>query len=157
MKRITREQLAKFCPDTETIRAFEELFGEGFTLEDVLIAAQNAANQAVQALSTLESIKQIVEFLIVAPTVQIGTMGEQQASNVAITGGNATGLTAVTATTVTGTIINTIATWLIENSDVMPNGFGVGLGTLTNAPAAGDPAKWIPVREGGVTRYIPAW
>jgi hypothetical protein len=37
------------------------------------------------------------------------------------------------------------------------DGAGVGAGTLLNAPAAGDPTKWVPINDNGVTRYIPAW
>jgi len=31
------------------------------------------------------------------------------------------------------------------------------VGTLTNAPAAGNPTKWIPIDDNGTTRFIPAW
>lgn len=34
---------------------------------------------------------------------------------------------------------------------------GVALGTLTNAPSAGDPTKWIEIDDNGTTRRIPAW
>jgi hypothetical protein len=37
------------------------------------------------------------------------------------------------------------------------SGAGVGVGTLTNTPAAGDPAMWLPITINGVQRYIPAW
>lgn len=30
-------------------------------------------------------------------------------------------------------------------------------GTLLNAPVAGNPTKWIPINDNGVTRYIPVW
>ncbi len=30
-------------------------------------------------------------------------------------------------------------------------------GTLTNAPAAGNPTKWIPINDNGTIRNIPAW
>lgn len=46
---------------------------------------------------------------------------------------------------------------LVTSSVAMNNGAGAGLGTLTNAPAAGNPTKWIPVDDNGTTRYIPAW
>ena len=39
----------------------------------------------------------------------------------------------------------------------LPNGAGVATGTLTNAPAAGNPTKWITLDDNGTTRYIPAW
>jgi len=37
------------------------------------------------------------------------------------------------------------------------NGAGASAGTMTNAPAAGNPTKWIPIDDNGTTRYIPAW
>lgn len=46
---------------------------------------------------------------------------------------------------------------LIKSSVAMNNGAAAQTGTLTNAPAAGNPTKWIPVNDNGTTRYIPAW
>jgi hypothetical protein len=37
------------------------------------------------------------------------------------------------------------------------NGAGAATGTLTNAPAATNPTKWIPIDDGGTIRYFPAW
>lgn len=37
------------------------------------------------------------------------------------------------------------------------NNAGAAAGTLTNAPAAGNPTKWIPVNDNGTIRNIPAW
>lgn len=37
------------------------------------------------------------------------------------------------------------------------NGAAANVGTLNNAPAAGNPTKWIPIDDNGTTRYIPAW
>jgi hypothetical protein len=39
----------------------------------------------------------------------------------------------------------------------MLNGAGAGAGTLLNAPAAGNPTKWIPFNDNGTVRYFPAW
>jgi hypothetical protein len=39
----------------------------------------------------------------------------------------------------------------------LPNGAGAATGTLTNAPVAGNPTKWITINDNGTTRYIPAW
>jgi len=50
-----------------------------------------------------------------------------------------------------------IATALVSSRVAMNNGAGAGLGTLTNAPAAGNPTKWVPINDNGTTRYIPAW
>lgn len=37
------------------------------------------------------------------------------------------------------------------------NGAAAQVGTLTNAPSAGNPSFWIAIQIGGATRYIPAW
>lgn len=60
------------------------------------------------------------------------------------------GLTALSITT-------SQATFMHITSVALSNGAGVSLGTLANAPAAGDPTKWIPINDNGTTRYIPAW
>lgn len=39
----------------------------------------------------------------------------------------------------------------------LTNGAGVGAGTLGNAPAAGNPAFWLPVSIAGTVRHIPCW
>lgn len=41
--------------------------------------------------------------------------------------------------------------------DNATTGAGVAAGTLLNAPAAGNPAFWLPVSIAGTTRYIPCW
>jgi len=46
---------------------------------------------------------------------------------------------------------------LIGTTTAFNNGAGAGAGTLTNAPAAGNPTKWIPIDDNGTTRHIPAW
>lgn len=37
------------------------------------------------------------------------------------------------------------------------NGAGVGAGTITTAPTAGEPAIWVPVNINGTVRFFPAW
>lgn len=37
------------------------------------------------------------------------------------------------------------------------SGAGAAVGTLNNAPTAGNPTCWIKINDAGVTRYIPAW
>lgn len=44
-----------------------------------------------------------------------------------------------------------------KTSTTLTNGAGVAAGTLLNAPAAGNPTKWIGINDNGTTRYIPAW
>jgi hypothetical protein len=49
------------------------------------------------------------------------------------------------------------ASFLMRNLTSWTNGAAAAAGTLTNAPAAGNPTKWIPIDDNGTTRYIPAW
>lgn len=37
------------------------------------------------------------------------------------------------------------------------NGAAANVGTLNNAPAAGDPTFWVPVAINGIVKHIPAW
>ena len=53
--------------------------------------------------------------------------------------------------------IVTASTTLHTTSVALTNGAAAAAGTLTNAPAAGNPTKWIPINDNGTTRYIPAW
>lgn len=46
---------------------------------------------------------------------------------------------------------------LLNTSIALTNGAGVGAGTITNAPAAGNPTKWISINDNGTIRKIPAW
>lgn len=49
------------------------------------------------------------------------------------------------------------AATMISTATSFMNGAGAASGTLTNAPSAGNPTKWIPVNDNGTTRYLPAW
>ena len=73
-------------------------------------------------------------------TYDIGASGANRARNAYLAGKIVTG-----------------STTLHETSVALTNGAGAGAGTLTNAPAAGNPTKWIPINDNGTTRYIPAW
>jgi hypothetical protein len=46
---------------------------------------------------------------------------------------------------------------LIASKTTLTNGASTQSGTLTNAPLAGNPTKWIPIDDNGTTRYIPCW
>lgn len=45
----------------------------------------------------------------------------------------------------------------LTTSTALTDGAGASVGTLTNAPAATNPTKWIGINDNGTTRYIPAW
>jgi hypothetical protein len=50
-----------------------------------------------------------------------------------------------------------VTTAALTSTGTFTSGAGASLGTLTNAPAAGNPTSWIKIIDNGVTRYIPAW
>lgn len=58
---------------------------------------------------------------------------------------------------ISGALFTTSSTTLMASSVALTNGAAAQTGTLTNAPAAGNPTKWIPINDNGTTRYIPAW
>ncbi len=46
---------------------------------------------------------------------------------------------------------------MLKSNTALTNGAGASLGTLTNAPAAGNPTKWISINDNGTVRQIPCW
>jgi len=49
------------------------------------------------------------------------------------------------------------STTMLTSSVAFTNGAAAAARTLTNAPTAGNPTKWVPIVDNGTTRYIPAW
>lgn len=49
------------------------------------------------------------------------------------------------------------STPILTTAATATSGAGAQLGTLTNAPSAGNPTSWLAFNDDGVTRYIPAW
>lgn len=60
-------------------------------------------------------------------------------------------------TTFSGDVTLAGGATLLGTSVALTSGAGVGAGTLTNAPSAGNPTKWISINDAGTTRKIPAW
>ena len=56
-----------------------------------------------------------------------------------------------------GLYVYQAAGWKLLLSISSGNGAGVAAGTLTNAPSAGNPTKWLTVNDGGTVRYVPSW
>lgn len=67
------------------------------------------------------------------------------------------GLTGTRWATVYTTSLNINSTTMLTANTALTNGAAAASGTLTNAPAAGNPTKWVPINDAGTTRYIPAW
>lgn len=89
------------------------------------------------------SIEDIIAAL--AAISALGDMSSQMANNVAITGGN-----------ITANLKNN-QTNLLESTVTLTNGAAAAAGTLSNAPVAGNPTKWVAINDNGTLRYVPAW
>lgn len=71
-------------------------------------------------------------------------------------GGTTPAAGAFTTLSTTGAL--TVGTTVLINSSVnLADGAAAAAGTLTNAPAAGNPTKWIEINDNGTIRKIPAW
>lgn len=46
---------------------------------------------------------------------------------------------------------------LLGTSAALTDGAAALTATLTNSPKTGNPTKWVPIIDNGVTRYIPMW
>lgn len=79
-------------------------------------------------------------------------MYHQSQSEYSYSQGLVAGTVAVVCTTLTSK-----DTKICKTSVGFSNGAGAAVGTLNNAPAVGNPTKWIPIDDNGTTRYIPAW
>jgi Tfp pilus assembly protein PilN len=175
--KLTRNQLAAFLKDHESIKQFETLFSLVAPLAPDLLSeinteAQSANSRAVEALASLNRIANALELLSLSPPssqltdpddeippatpasqlqddldppVQVGTMGQQQADRVNITGG------AVSAN------LTNNQTTLLSSSQSLTNGAAAAIATLLNSPVAGNPTKWVAINDNGTTRYIPTW
>lgn len=135
--KLTREHLAKFLPDHQTIRAFEQLFDDvNVTIPDASDEANNNAGIALAvANAALAEVANIISELQLAlnapvaeppifpddlaPRLEIGTIASQNADAVAITGGSIDGATfgattpgAATFTSISysGQLTSTVAT-----------------------------------------------
>jgi 3-hydroxyisobutyrate dehydrogenase-like beta-hydroxyacid dehydrogenase len=107
-----------------------------------------AASQAVESLAAIEQLTSAIERLAVAP-VSIDTLPPNDVTPRAELGD-------IKALTVEAIITDT-STNLIASSVALTNGAAAAGGTLLNAPAAGNPTKWVPINDNGTIRYIPSW
>src|SRR6185369_17158356 len=131
---LTREQLAKFLPDHQSIRAFERVFEEidstlpGSSDEannnaGIAIAAANAALDAVaEIISQLQQVlaapvlQPNIPYEDYSPALALGTMSAQNADAVDITGGSIDGVSlsntsgTFVSITYSGQLTSTVAT-----------------------------------------------
>ena len=163
---LTRKELAEFLPNQRAIRAFEKIFDllpADFVDQQIQIDALELltsltdarANEALDALTQLaEDVSTLVRQSKEeaedldddqAPRGEFGTLSAQNEDEVDITGGRVAAQ------------ITDSSSDLIKSSTTCSDGAAAATGTLTNAPTAGDPTKWVAIDDNGTTRYIPAW
>lgn len=172
--RPNRRQLSEFLTNPQTIKAFESLFDRVLELtpgdngggggsnvvivtqkdiEDLEVATGTASNKATQALILIEELlKTIVSNIYIPPTFQ-GSLASQNSDNVKITGGSVDNVQSISTVSLT----TGESSALIRTSIDLDNAAGAETATLTNAPIAGDPTKWISIMDNGVIRRIPSW
>lgn len=113
-------------------------------------SAEHTALQAVTAGTAALTVASLTA------TGNVGAVDFNATGNVG--GVNITGSGTVQGATVKSTGTLEISdTKLMKTNTNFTNGAAAAVGTLLNAPAAGNPTKWIPVNDNGTTRYIPAW
>jgi hypothetical protein len=101
---------------------------------------------------------------ITQAAAQLRMDNDQYLFNLAASGTAGTDITWTTAATLTRTALTVPGTLTTSGgasfhttSTALTNGAGAAAGTLLNAPAAGNPTKWIGINDNGTVRYIPAW
>ncbi len=111
----------------------------------VVITASSGANGSIFVrMKTGESLRELHD--VYAPSPANNNVIVWNSTN---SRWEATGVIVADLTNTTGR--------LVDSSVNLTNGAAASVGTLTNAPTAGNPTKWIPIDDNGTTRYIPAW
>lgn len=129
----------------------------GLNLGWTLTAAANSdvLVGAASGLLSLETVYATVTYTgLTASMVELTGTGMSKTGTGTID--NAAAIRIVNAPTI-GT--NNYALWVDAGTVRIDGttGAGASVGTLTNAPSAGDPAYWMPVNANGTTYYIPCW
>jgi hypothetical protein len=176
-RNLTRAQLAELTKDQRVIRVLEQLVttANSTTPEAIAalqvdvaaaqadataaltavaaaqadataaLAAATAAQADATAALTAVAAAQADATAALAAIAALGSMSAQDSSSVSISGG-----------TVTAQLKNN-QTILLQSTVTLTNGAAAAAGTISNAPVAGNPTKWVAINDNGVTRYIPAW
>ncbi len=111
------------------------------------ITSINTSIATIQAnITTINSDIVTLQTNLANLIASLGTMAYQDANNVAITGGSA----------IIDTLVINDADFVSTNV-TLNNYAGASAGTLTNAPSAGNPTKWILINDNSVLLKIPAW
>lgn len=133
---------------------------------------RNAANNADARVIGLDSN----DFILIGDAGRnTVTLGAGSASALAAWGGNTASFPAIQASGTTlvirlgngasggsltlsgGTLTLPGGATLLATGAALTSGAAAATATMTNAPTAGNPTKWVAINDNGTTRYIPAW
>lgn len=87
-------------------------------------------------------------------TTNTGTIAIAEAVRINPSGGFSIGTTSDPGV---GLLYTNSAAFISRSKTSLADGAAAQAGTLLNAPAAGNPTKWLPYDDNGTTRYIPSW
>ena len=96
---------------------------------------------------------------LILNTVAGGTLGIGANNAAVLTFAATTNAVAISTSLTLGGVLTVpgVTTAALTSTGTFTSGAGAQVGTLTNAPAAGNPTTWIKIIDNGTTRYIPAW
>ena len=162
---LTRSELAKFLPNQRAIRAFEKLFSLipvdlnalQIQIDALNLVAEIANTKAQQGLDAISALTDAVDNLALTRVAnELAELGDdlQSALDPLELADDVAPITNISS--FNGEVVDN-TDQLIKSSETLLDGAGASAGTLTNAPSAGDPAKWVAIDDNGTIRYIPAW
>lgn len=181
----TREELQRVARgDERTLRALERLFQVAGDLtpqelQEISIASGSAAALAETAIGVVRALQNSLGTMafqdddnveITGGTIAEVDISESNGDLMTITDSDWTGgsitntglsFSSINFSTFVGGSVNSTVSDdtanLIRSTTTLNNGAGAAAGTLTNAPTAGNPTKWVPINDNGTIRYIPTW
>lgn len=165
---LNRKELAEFLPSQRAIRAFEKLFAlvpqdfidQQLAIDAVDLLASVADAKGQLAIDAINRLSDAVESLALSrPQTALDDdfndvePKPQHMDEIAVADDVAP---RPNVDSIEGELSD-ITTHLLRSSETLANGAAGNAGTLTNAPVAGDPTKWVSIDDNGTTRYLPAW
>lgn len=136
------------------------------TLSTPVVGMLKGFNGAITAATSSDfmspgnNLSELVSVPTARTNLGLKSMSLQAANAVAVTGGTIAGVTLGTAQ-INGAVIDNASAlnsnMLLASFQTLTDATGSAAGTLTNAPTAGNPTKWITINDNGITRRIPTW
>lgn len=153
---VLRKELSRVFQNQRVVRAFEKIFdlvppefiNQQVQLDTVNLIAELGAAQSIEAVAAITRLASALEQLAVAPP----NLPAQSPDDLT----PRDELADFKAVTVEAALTDS-TTILIASSQTLANGAAAALGTLANAPVAGNPTKWVTINDNGTPRQVPAW